>query len=58
MLEPHPINGTPAVAIFSRLLESGQGSMSAELAYYILDMGFSVEDKARMRGRAWLRRSR
>jgi hypothetical protein len=49
MLDPHTIDGTSGAAIFSRMLGSGQESMSTELAHYILGMSFSMEDKARMR---------
>ncbi len=37
------------LAIFGRLLRNGQGEMSARLARYVLTLGFSADDQARMR---------
>jgi hypothetical protein len=49
MLEPHRTNGTSGVTIFSRIFESSVEGISPELARYILQLGFSTEDRARMR---------
>jgi hypothetical protein len=40
--------GTSEVAIFGRLLTGAQGEMAADLARYILTLGFSDTDQARM----------
>jgi hypothetical protein len=39
---------TSEIAIFGRLLSNGTNRMSRELARYILTLGFSAEDQARM----------
>jgi hypothetical protein len=43
------IGATSEAEVFSRLLDNGQGDMSAELARYILGLGFGPKDQARMR---------
>ena len=49
MLDPNRTNGTAGAAIFSRIFESSREGSSPELARYILELGFSTEDRARMR---------
>jgi hypothetical protein len=49
MLDPHRTNGTSGATIFSRIFESSGEGISPELAHYILKLGFSTEDRARMR---------
>jgi hypothetical protein len=39
---------TSEAAIFGRLLSNGKGEMAPDLARYILTVGFSSEDQARM----------
>lgn len=39
---------TSAVAVFSRLLTKGKRKMSADLARYLLGLGFSEADQIRM----------
>jgi hypothetical protein len=48
--EPQPALAarTSEVAIFGRILDNGAGAMSPELARYVLTLGFSEEDQARM----------
>jgi hypothetical protein len=41
--------GTSEVAIFGRILTNGQAEMSSELAEYVLTLGFSEGDQARMK---------
>ncbi len=41
-------NGTSEIAIFSRLLKTDEGTLSRELARYVLTLGFPEEDQARM----------
>ncbi len=41
--------GTSEAAIIGRLLSNDRGEMSADLARYVLTLGFGVEDQARMR---------
>ena len=43
-----PFAGTSEVAIFGRLLSNSKGKMSAALARYVLTLGFSDADQARM----------
>jgi hypothetical protein len=40
--------GEIEVSILARVLGNGRGPLSHEIARYILDIGFSDEDKARM----------
>jgi hypothetical protein len=40
--------GETEVTILARLLGNDRGQLSAEMARYILDLGFSDRDKARM----------
>ena len=40
--------GQSEVAILARVLGSGQGQLPADMARYILTLGFSDDDKARM----------
>jgi len=49
MLDPNRTNGTAGAAIFSRIFESSREGSSPELARYILELGFSTEDRSRMR---------
>jgi Fic family protein len=49
MSDSHLTNGTAGATIFSRILESSQEGISPELARYILGLGFSTEDRSRMR---------
>jgi hypothetical protein len=49
MLVPHRANGTSGATIFSRIFESSGEGISSELARYILALGFSTEDRARVR---------
>src|SRR5438445_13818920 len=49
MLDPNRTNGTAGAAIFSRVFESSREGSSPELARYILELGFSTEDRSRMR---------
>ena len=49
MSDPHLTNGTSEATIFSRIFESSQEGISPELARYILGLGFSTEDRERMR---------
>jgi hypothetical protein len=42
---PHP---TSELALFGRLLQANQAEMSAELARYLLTLGFGQKDQARM----------
>jgi len=49
MSDPHLTNGTSEAIIFSRIFESSQEGISPELARYILGLGFSTEDRSRMR---------
>ena len=49
MSDPHLTNGTSGATIFSRIFESSREGSSPELARYILELGFSTEDRARMR---------
>jgi hypothetical protein len=49
MSDPHLTNGTSGATIFSRIFESSGEGISPELARYILELGFSPEDRARMR---------
>jgi hypothetical protein len=48
MTDAQTANGASSMSIFSRLLESAQGSMSADVARHILGMGFTAEDIGRM----------
>lgn len=41
-------NGQSEVAILARILGNDQGQLPAEVAHYILTLGFSDRDKARM----------
>jgi hypothetical protein len=45
---PTPPTVEDEVTILARIFENGQASLSRELARYILDLGFSESDKARM----------
>ena len=49
MSDPHLTNGTSGATIFSRIFESSREGISPELARYILELGFSTEDRSRMR---------
>ena len=49
MSDPHLTNGTSGATIFSRIFESNREGISPELARYILGLGFSTEDRSRMR---------
>jgi hypothetical protein len=49
MSDLHLTNGTSGATIFSRIFESSQEGISPELARYILRLGFSTEDRSRMR---------
>jgi hypothetical protein len=49
MSDPHRTNGTSGATIFSRIFESNREGISPELARYILGLGFSTEDRSRMR---------
>ena len=49
MLDPHRTTGTAGATIFSRIFESSREGISSELARYILGLGFSTEDRSRMR---------
>src|SRR5207249_5238359 len=49
LLDPHRTNGTAGATIFSRIFESSREGISSELARYILGLGFSTEDRSRMR---------
>ena len=49
MSDLHLTNGTSGATIFSRIFESSQEGISSELARYILGLGFSTEDRSRMR---------
>jgi hypothetical protein len=49
MLDPQHTNGTSGATIFSRIFESSREGISSELARYILGLGFSTEDRSRMR---------
>src|SRR5262244_1338945 len=49
MLDQQRINGTSGATIFSRIFASSGEGISPELARYILELGFSTEDRARMR---------
>ena len=40
--------GESEVTILARVLGNGQGRMPAQIARYLLDLGFSDDDKARM----------
>jgi len=44
----HDANGTSQAAIFARLWETKQGRLPRTLARYILRLGFSQQEKARM----------
>jgi hypothetical protein len=48
MSDSHLIDGTSGATIFSRIFESSREGISPELALYILGLGFSREDRARM----------
>jgi hypothetical protein len=39
---------TTEVAIFGRLIDAAKGDLSAELARYILTLGFGEDDQSRM----------
>jgi hypothetical protein len=41
-------SGMTEVAILSRVLGNGQGPLPTEVARYLLSLGFSEQDKARM----------
>lgn len=41
--------GTSLIAIFGRLIKADEGSLGQELSRYVLTLGFSAEDQARMR---------
>lgn len=43
-----PDSGASEIAILARLLGNGPGRMPAAIARYVLSLGFSDEDKARM----------
>jgi hypothetical protein len=49
MSDQHLSNGTSGATIFSRIFESSREGISPELARYILELGFSTEDRSRMR---------
>jgi hypothetical protein len=49
MSDLHLTNGTSGATIFSRIFESNREGISSELARYILGLGFSTEDRSRMR---------
>ena len=49
MSDLHLTNGTSGATIFSRIFESSREGISAELARHILGLGFSTEDRSRMR---------
>ena len=49
MSDPHLTNGTSGATIFSRIFETSREGLSPELARYILGLGFSTEDRSRMR---------
>lgn len=49
MSDLHRTNGTLGATIFSRIFESSREGLSPELAHYILGLGFSTEDRSRMR---------
>ena len=49
MSDLHLTNGTSGATIFSRIFESSREGISAELARYILGLGFSTENRSRMR---------
>ena len=44
----HGIGGTSEVAILARVLGNEQGQLPPAMARYILTLGFSAEEKARM----------
>ena len=44
-----PTAPTSEVAIFGRILSNGKGEMASDLAHYVLTLGFSDEDQARMK---------
>jgi hypothetical protein len=41
-------NRTSELALFARLLQANEAEMSAELARYLLTLGFEKDDRARM----------
>ncbi len=49
MSDPHLSNGTSGATIFSRIFASSREGISPELALSILGLGFSTEDRSRMR---------
>jgi hypothetical protein len=49
MSDPHRTNGTSGATIFSRIFESSRKGITPDLARYILALGFSTEDRSRMR---------
>jgi len=49
MSDPRLTNGTSGATIFSRIFESSREGISPELARYSLGLGFSAEDRSRMR---------
>jgi hypothetical protein len=49
MSDPSRTNGPLGATIFSRMFESNREAISPDLARYILGLGFSTEDRARMR---------
>jgi len=44
----HPESATNEVAILARILGNGDGDLPREIARYVLTLGFSDHDKARM----------
>ena len=52
MSDPPLTNGPSGATIFSRIFASSQEAISPELARYILGLGFSTEDRSRMRALA------
>ena len=49
MSDLHLTGGTSGATVFSRIFESNREGISPELARYILGLGFSTEDRSRMR---------
>ena len=42
-------SGNSEIAIFARLIQADNGNLSRQLARYVLTLGFSEDDQARMR---------
>lgn len=47
-MPPPGLQPTTEIALFGRLLSNGRAEMSADLAAYVLNLGFDEQDQARM----------